>query len=261
MAVASGAAILLCVLAGPFGTAALPLATRTLFWAVLIGLNALKWWAWYRFAIPHMPVSSRWAALLPPVAGALVLNASLPLEINWLYRAVGVPADVPWLGLYLMAGLISASIIAIVAAATPSGPDLSKPDQTRLASSEGGANAEDGELAEGRAQAPTGLAARTDLQQLLAVTAEDHYVRLHLDGGMQPLHLYRFRDALAELSALDGMQVHRSAWVASRAVTGAERSGRRWTLHLADGTRLQVSESRVAAVRARGWLRPTPGKP
>jgi DNA-binding LytR/AlgR family response regulator len=104
------------------------------------------------------------------------------------------------------------------------------------------------------AVAPRGLALKADLSRLLAVTSEDHYLRLHMEGGDKPLILYRFGDALAELGALDGLQVHRGAWIAARAVTAADREGRRWWLRLPDGTRLPVSERHLPAVRARGWL-------
>jgi DNA-binding LytR/AlgR family response regulator len=92
------------------------------------------------------------------------------------------------------------------------------------------------------------------MARLLAVTSEDHYLRLHMEGGDKPLLLYRFGDALADLSTLDGLQVHRGAWIAARAVSAAAREGRRWWLRLPDGTRLPVSERHMPAVRARGWL-------
>jgi DNA-binding LytR/AlgR family response regulator len=100
------------------------------------------------------------------------------------------------------------------------------------------------------------LALKTDLSRLLAVTAEDHYLRLHLSGGEKPMLLYRFGDALADLAGEDGEQVHRGAWIAARGVAGADRQGRRWWLRLPDGTRLPVSDRHLPAVRARGWLKP-----
>ena len=97
-----------------------------------------------------------------------------------------------------------------------------------------------------------------DLADVQAVTAEDHYCRFHLAGGAKPLVLARFADVLAELTGIDGEQVHRGAWIAAASVDGAMREGRAWRLVLADGTRLPVSASYVAAVRARGWLRIKP---
>ncbi len=72
-------------------------------------------------------------------------------------------------------------------------------------------------------------------------------------GGTLLVH-YRFRDAVGDLADVQGAQVHRGAWVADCAITGSERNGRRWSLHLADGSRVPVSETSIALCRARGWL-------
>ena len=98
-----------------------------------------------------------------------------------------------------------------------------------------------------------------DLADVQAVTAEDHYCRLHLAGGAKPLVLARFADVLAELGGIDGEQdSSRRMDRGRRASTARMREGRAWRLVLADGTRLPVSASHIAAVRARGWLRIKP---
>ena len=231
--VATIAATLLCIIAGPFGTGALPLPTRTLVWAALISFNALKWWLWYRWMGPRLPHTA-WADFALAAGGAVVLNATLPFEIAWVYRAVGIDFAPGWLGMWLIAVLISVSISAVVTVVSWRKPDPEAPPAP--------------------APAPRGLALKADLSRLFAVTSEDHYLRLHMEGGDQPLLLYRFGDAVADLEGLDGLQVHRGAWIAARAVAGAEREGRRWWLRLPDGTRLPVSDRHLPAVRARGWL-------
>lgn len=112
----TGAAVPLCVLAGPFGTSALPFPTRTLVWSVLIVVNAAKWWAWYHWLAPRVP-ASRWGVVGLAVGGALLLNATLPLEIGFVYRAVGLDFDLAWLDLWLVAVAISATISSLVALA------------------------------------------------------------------------------------------------------------------------------------------------
>ncbi len=90
-------------------------------------------------------------------------------------------------------------------------------------------------------------------RNLLALEMEDHYVRVHTDQGSD-LILLRLRDAIGELTGVEGMQVHRSHWVAGRAVAGVERSADgRLTLVLTDGRRVPVSRRYNAAVRAAGW--------
>ncbi|WP_448581812.1 LytTR family DNA-binding domain-containing protein [Thermaurantiacus sp.] len=233
VALASAAAILLTIASGPFFTGMLPIPARTLFWASLISWNALKWLLWYHILPPRLPERGQW---LVPIGGALLLNASLPLEIAFAYRAIGVAAALdPWT-VYLLALLMSGAISLLSFLTFPRAVEATAPP----------------------AAPPRGLAARVPLNELWAVTAEDHYVRLHLSTGEKPLLLYRFSDALADLAAVDGLQVHRSAWVAAGAVAAARRAGRRWLLRLPDGTEVPVSEARAGAVRAKGWLgRPT----
>lgn len=90
---------------------------------------------------------------------------------------------------------------------------------------------------------------------LLALEMEDHYLRVHTESGSD-LILMRLRDAVAELAGADGVQAHRSFWVAAAAVSEVERTpDGRATLVLRNGLRVPVSRSRLAAVRAAGWLR------
>ena len=76
--------------------------------------------------------------------------------------------------------------------------------------------------------------------QLLYLQMEDHYLRATTARGAD-LILIRFRDALQELSEYDGMQVHRSWWVARNAVTKVSRQGRKLELVMTDDTRVPVS--------------------
>lgn len=230
-------AIVVAAIAGPFGTWRLSGEQRLLFWAAAILVNAAKWGLWYRVVAPRLGGGRR-GVLAAAAAGAILLNATLPLEIEWLMHAVGLPVRLAYGPLYLTALAISAAITTVVvtvmgATAPPAAAEASVP--------------------------ATGLLARANAvaADLLAVEAEDHYLRLHLAGGRRPLILYRFRDALAELAALDGAQVHRGAWVAGGAVAGAERDGRKWRLRLTDGTRIPVSDSFAPVARERGWLRRT----
>ena len=89
--------------------------------------------------------------------------------------------------------------------------------------------------------------------ELLCLATEDHYLRIHTSAG-NDLILMRLRDAVEELSGTDGLQVHRSYWVARAAIARSERRGRRWILVLNGGMEVPVSESRVPLLREAGWL-------
>ncbi|MCC2973422.1 LytTR family DNA-binding domain-containing protein [Massilia sp. IC2-476] len=88
-------------------------------------------------------------------------------------------------------------------------------------------------------------------QELLALSAEDHYLRIITAAGSD-LILMRFADALVELGDSAGLQVHRSWWVAHGAVRSLGRDKGRLSLTLHNGLEVPVSRTYVAAVRATG---------
>ena len=92
---------------------------------------------------------------------------------------------------------------------------------------------------------------------VLALHAEEHYVRVYTADGAELIH-YRFGDAVDEMPAELGLQVHRSWWVADSAVSSAKRGARRWQLELGIDTAVPVSDSYVQSVRERGWLKRKP---
>ena len=89
--------------------------------------------------------------------------------------------------------------------------------------------------------------------ELLYIKVEDHYLRVHTRLGSDLL-LLRLSDAVAELDPEFGRQVHRSFWVARRAMAGVERDGHRARLVLTDGARIPVSRTYLPALRKAGWL-------
>lgn len=93
---------------------------------------------------------------------------------------------------------------------------------------------------------------------LIYLQMEDHYLRAVTTRGYA-LILMRFRDALHEIEAIAGLQVHRSWWVASRHVAKLSRAGRRVELVMTDGTRVPVSASYRAAVDQLVSRRPAKG--
>ena len=88
--------------------------------------------------------------------------------------------------------------------------------------------------------------------RLLALEAEDHYLRVHTDRGSD-LVLMRLRDAVAELAGVPGLQVHRSFWVAEAGVAQVVRRGQSWQVLMAGGLAVPVSRNYGASLRAAGW--------
>lgn len=85
---------------------------------------------------------------------------------------------------------------------------------------------------------------------LLHITVEDHYTAVKTTRGRELL-LLRFSDALNELGDTDGMQVHRSHWVAAQHVQELLRENGKLAVRLADGVEIPVSRTYSAMVRAR----------
>lgn len=101
--------------------------------------------------------------------------------------------------------------------------------------------------------APLALMERVRLERrgaLLALKAEGHYLQVYTDAGSD-LILYRLSDALLEVGTADGAQVHRSWWIASRAVAETRHRDR---VELVNGVEVPVSRSFRVTARQRGWL-------
>lgn len=84
---------------------------------------------------------------------------------------------------------------------------------------------------------------------LLAISSEGHYLRVHTDRG-STLILMRISDAIRELALADGLQVHRSWWVARRGVDEAIRKNGRQFLNIKTGETVPVSRSFLPDLKA-----------
>ena len=99
------------------------------------------------------------------------------------------------------------------------------------------------------------LAPRLARARLIAVEAEDHYLRIHTDAG-SGLVLLRFGDALDALTDSDGFRTHRSWWVARTGVETARWKGGRGELILSDGSAAPVSRTYATALKGTDWAAP-----
>ena len=85
-------------------------------------------------------------------------------------------------------------------------------------------------------------------QDILALEAEDHYVRVHTLHG-SALVLMRLADAAALIDSRLGLRVHRSWWVAKDGVRALERTSGRAIARLVDGTAVPISRTHLPAAR------------
>ena len=89
--------------------------------------------------------------------------------------------------------------------------------------------------------------------ELHAITSEDHYLRIYTSLG-EELILMRLADAVRELDGADGMQVHRSWWVARSGIEHVKRESGKPVLILPSGAEVPVSRTYQKAARDAGLI-------
>ena len=89
---------------------------------------------------------------------------------------------------------------------------------------------------------------------IYAISCEDHYIQVHTDIGKE-LILMRLSDALKELREVDGLQTHRSWWVARAGIAKSVKKGGKHSLLLKSGVTAPVSRSFNKIVREANYLK------
>ena len=92
-----------------------------------------------------------------------------------------------------------------------------------------------------------------DFPPILAVSIEDHYVRVHAEDRSEML-LMPLAKAIELLPDNAGIRVHRSWWVARSAVLSHKREGRDVKLVLVDDLRVPISRNQIKELRRAGWI-------
>jgi len=239
-AIAAGMAVLLCF-TGASNSAVLPILPRFTYWLILMMAGTavaqatdawldrvLRLALWQEVAIMTM-------AITPPIA-----------VIVWLVSAVfsgRVPDPRNLVGVVPPVILISACMSILHATVNR------QPRQSHVHPA--------GEPATPAAAPGEAFRARLEFRyrqaDILALSAEDHYLRVHTSAG-ETLILMRLYDAIAELDGIEGSQIHRSWWVARDAVRDVVRRDGKVDLVLAGGLRAPVSRRYQKALKADGWL-------
>lgn len=86
-------------------------------------------------------------------------------------------------------------------------------------------------------------------KDLISINAQDHYLKVTTTKGSEML-LMRMADACEELSEFEGLQVHRSWWVASGHIQSFEKNAGKGTLTTSDGQKVPVSRGFLKNVEA-----------
>ena len=103
---------------------------------------------------------------------------------------------------------------------------------------------------------PPALLTRLPLEKrgrLVSLSAVDHYVEVTTTKGTE-LVLMRLADAISETHPTQGLQIHRSHWVAHDHVRAVKRGSGKATITLSDGRTLPVSRSNLPSLKEYGLL-------
>ena len=84
-------------------------------------------------------------------------------------------------------------------------------------------------------------------QTIICLSAELHYLDVHTANDHQ-LILFSLRDAVNEIPKDLGIQIHRSHWIAWRAVTAIKKKGRQGIAIMTNGLRLPISRTKLPHV-------------
>jgi len=223
---------------GPFGSYLNSgLLARIAYWTGIFVFSGVVLSTALRAAAPvarrfHIPIWAWLPALVLVINGPLCLPSRLAAVAIWPDIAEHVSL-LEWFGQSLLIGLIASSVFAAFRLRSPPTTEAGEtppPDTAFLK----------------RLPPKVG-------RDLVCLQMEDHYVRVHGPEG-SILLLIPLRQAVAELEGVEGMQVHRSWWVAHRAVAGVINDGRNLRLRLSNGLEAPVARAQVARLRAAGWI-------
>ncbi|MEP2101055.1 MAG: LytTR family DNA-binding domain-containing protein [Parasphingorhabdus sp.] len=238
---------------GPFGTYSMPVGLRLAYWVgfIIIGYAIFR----------PVSISAGWlreTIAIPAWASELLATAVAAFPLTFLigFAISGMRFDPQFFGnrfllLYLQCAAIGFGIFLFMRMLF--GPDGTDQGQHARINEE----IDEVELVPDNAP-PVQTQLHNRLPPhfsgpIIALGVEDHYVRIHTAERSEML-LMRLSDAIREMEPLEGMQVHRSWWVARDAILTSKREGRNLRLSLSSGLEVPVSRAYVTKLKQTGWI-------
>ncbi len=230
----TGAGLAMAAL-GPYRTLDVPDLLRTVYWLVAVlgaGLISITMDAalgprirhfWLRIAVVSL------VATLPVTPLVYELNAAmlgLPRR-PWLMPQLGWQVLVVLLMIMAVRALAWRRIVETRTIVMPPLPEADRALRLRLS-------------------------AKRRSAKLIALEAEDHYVRVHTDAGSELVSM-RFSEAVEELAQAHGYRLHRSWWAAADAIEAVKWNRGSGEARLTGGIVAPVSRSCAAVLKEAGW--------
>ncbi len=259
LAIMTAIGVFLAIL-GPFGSIDQPLAVRLVTWLAFAYLGYFIYSPMGYFVdrahdALDLPVLPLW------IAAALVATVPMTIAIYFIQFLPSWPpmpslnaALTSYLYVFVIGGAVTVLFNFI-------GPRASASRRAGTAIEQGQAGLPSETTAPNPPAAPAPTQANPLLDQLpaelgsdiIALEMEDHYVRVHTALG-SGLVLMRLRDAMVHVADIEGLQVHRSWWVARGAVEDVKREGRNVRLMLPRNIEAPVSRAQVSVLKDAGWI-------
>ena len=222
-------AIVVCVLSGPFGTLeALPTGFRLIYWGLIVLSTSVM--ALWLYRLLEVTKQTKIAILLVvSLLFGLLVAGLVSLLSLWLLQPINRhPGHFELLSYSFPTAAMIFLVSTLVTRSMSLDEDATPPQRPALLDR---------------------LEKFPHAQQILSLSAQDHYVEVSTDIGTE-LCLIRLNDAIGEVAPVEGFQIHRSHWVAKLAVKKLNSKGATSQVLLKDGRSLNVSQSRLPDFKA-----------
>ncbi len=227
---------------GPFGSFSMPLVSRMVYWTVSLFLGYFIYYHTYKFTewyFAEKKIHKLIKFIVPSLVSALLLTLCLQAFTSLFFKMPGstIGQFLTFFPQVFLVGLIVTFI------SSQFHKNIEAEDTQKVS------------------EVPKVKAGKTFLDrlphqlgdELHCFVMEDHYLNVTTAKGEHML-LMRMKDALVELADYDGLQVHRSWWVARDAVERVKKNGRNVILVLENGKEVPVSRTYVNKIKEVGLL-------
>jgi hypothetical protein len=227
---------------GPFGSYEMPLVNRLSYWVILIAVGHFIYSQINNLCIWYFNTKVKNAAiqfLLPSFFGAVVLSFFV-IYVSHLFFNLKIELIQNFLFFFpkvFILGLVLSLIGFILDKYQETHKQVSK-KQEKL----------DPFLNNFLNRLPKNLG-----KELICFSMEDHYLHVYTELGSHMM-LLRMKDALVELKSYNGLQVHRSWWVALDAVVDVKKEARKATLTMKNNMNVPVSQKYLTKIKEAGLI-------
>jgi hypothetical protein len=270
IAVVSALLVVTFVVIEPEASRGLGVAARTVFWVIHVGLGLVSLYAASWLVLPHMMNSlPAWLVLLVAGTGGALLVTPLSYVVEQMLPASlrALEDEGEWLNVFASRGwwqALAAEFLQLAPATLASWMIINLPflaHRRRLGDPQdpndaGSAATADLDKAEAGRYAE---AARAEFisrlpeslgTNVIAISSDLHYLHVYTDLG-HCMILGSLQQA-AESMGDAGLRVHRSHWVARRAIVKIIKNGDQWYCLLSNGLKIPISRRNKSTVA--GWF-------